>query len=129
MPLNLAARASTWWAKWKLVFWLVCALGLSAWLNVHQWKRAITADLRVENRGLRESIDDATALVSLAQRRADILDAAARRNAANLDQSSDLYRGAVNARPITDPRCAPGQPRQDATNRALGAPAPGESPR
>lgn len=124
MPLNLAARASTWWAKWKIVFWLVLALAGSAWLNVHQWKKAITAPLRAENAGLREAADTSADLLADAHARADLLADASERAAANLTEASDDYRGAARARPITDPRCAPGSGRQDAVNRALGAQPP-----
>lgn len=117
----------TWWAKWRLVFWLGAVIVSLAALNLWQWKRAIEAPLRLTIDAKDRALDLSEGLLADTTARAMTLDAAAERAAAQLAGAGKDYRKAVAARPLTHSNCAPGRGRVDATNRALGAP-PTETP-
>lgn len=111
-------RIGAWWTAWRWVVLLALLCAASAWLNVVQWKRAITAPLRAENAELAETL-----------RRVEQLAAGRNRDDAELLESLDaiaergqrtrtVYREAASAAPLPNV-CAPGPERVDAINRAL----------
>lgn len=115
----LSARLSAWWLAWKWVVILAALLAGSAWLNVMQWKRAIAAPLRAENRELRELAERTEALAR---------DATKDNLALIADLDGIVERGrtvrikylkAATAAPLPA-QCAPGAARVDAVNEALG---------
>lgn len=117
--MAIADRISAWWLAWKWVVILATALAGSAWLNVWQWKRAINAPLRAENRALNEALEMQNELARDARRDNDqLLD--------RLDEIADrgqrtrtIYRNAAAAAPLAE-ACAPGAARIEAVNQALG---------
>ena len=119
---TLGARASAWWSSCQWVIYLLLALALSIALNVWQWKRSITAPLRAEVAAQGKALDDSAALAGESRAREVKLGAAADKVIAQLDKASLDYHSAAKAAPLDQEHCAPGQPRMDATNRALGAP-------
>lgn len=112
-------RVAAWWAAWKWVALLVLALAASGWLNVWQWKRAITAPYRAQIADKDAALNTSQQLLESANRRADVLNQAADVAAGALQQADKDYRRAVATRPL-DARCAPEQGRVDAVNKALG---------
>ena len=117
---TLSARASAFWLAWKWVLMLLVLLGLSVWLNVHQWKQAITAPLRAEVKAKDQALATSQDLLTDMQATAIRLEQAGAAVAGNLSQASRDYRRAAKDRPMA-PGCAPGQGRIDAVNRSLGA--------
>ncbi len=117
----VTARLTAWWSAWKYVVALAAALAGSLALNYWQHRQALTAPLRAEVAGLKGALDDSQALLGDVRASASELASAADAASRMLDKAGGDYRKAVAQRPITDPRCAPGQGRQDAVNRALGA--------
>lgn len=119
--MSIGARAAAWWSAWKWIAILAGVLGLSVWGNLMQWRNAATAPLRDENRQLERAIEDAEKILGDNAASAERLRGAAEKAATQLAAAGTDYRRAAQARPLTSPQCAPGQARQDAVNRALGA--------
>jgi hypothetical protein len=119
---TLSARASAFWLAWKWVLLLLVLLGLSVWLNVHQWKQAITAPLRAEVAAKDQALDTATDLLQDGRKSEQRLLAAMDKASGQLEGASATYRQAAKNRPL-DPVCAPGRGRVDSVNRMLGAPS------
>lgn len=122
MIAGIGERAATWWSAWKFVVILAAALAASLWVNVWQWKRAIAAPLRAEVAARDEALLKSEQLLADTQSRAAELADAASVAAAQLGSAGAAYANAKKQRPITDPKCAPGQARVDALNKALGQP-------
>lgn len=128
---GVRASAAGWWSAWKYVAILVLLLGGSVWLNVHQYvsgKVALaTAPLKDRVSGLEQAQQQAAGLIADGQARErgllDAMDAAA----TTARQAGSAYRAAAKQQPLPI-QCAPGQPRMDATNRALGAQIPEKQP-
>lgn len=125
---SISARLADWWSAWQLVAYLAAALGLSLYANYWQWKRAVTADLRQDNKALTETLDAVNVIAKQA----------AIDGKANLDALAKIaergrttrivYRQAAVADPLPA-QCAPGQARMDAVNSGIPRPkgqAPGE---
>lgn len=116
---TISARLSAFWLAWKWVVILSIALGLSLWGNWTQLKRGMTADLRLENKDLRDAVtaysriasertrDDAALLAKL-----DLIHGTTRSH-------FRAYTSAAQRKPLAA-NCAPGAERVDAVNRALG---------
>ncbi len=119
---TLQARATAFWLAWKYVIVLLVLLGLSVWLNVHQWKQAITAPLRAEVAAKDQALDTATDLLRDGRASEQRLIAAMNTASGQLEGASSDYRKAARNRPL-DPGCAPGRGRVDSVNRMLGAPS------
>lgn len=115
----MRARLEAFWLAWKYVLLLLVLLAVSLFANYRQWRASIVAPLKVENRTLTETLATTNELARHA-------------HADNVELLRDLgimvdhgrtqrivYRDARTAEPL-DPRCAPGQARVDAVNRALG---------
>lgn len=126
--MTILARAGAFWAASKWLLILGGLLAASVTLNVKQYAdcrvKLAVAPLKDENRALEQAQEVSAGLLSDAHARAQVLDEAASRAADRLGQAGRDYRAARAARPLTDPRCAPGPARVDATNRALGAQPP-----
>ncbi len=116
----IASRASAWWLAWKWVVILVVLLAASCWLNVHQWKRAITAPMRAEIAAKEKALADSQGLLIDMHATAERLERASGKVASNLNKASREYEQAVKDRPLP-PQCAPGKARVDAVNSTLGA--------
>lgn len=114
------ARFASWLGAWKYVLILLALLIASAWLNVWQWKQAITAPLRGENASLKAAAATSAALLKDGQEREFHLIQAASAAATLLDGAKDDYNAAIALKPLTSPECAPGKARVSAVNRALG---------
>ncbi len=116
--MSLSARLSAWWAAWQWVaiLLLVC-LALAA-LNVWQWKRAITAPLRDQNRELTRALDQVAELAAGRNRDDAELIADLERIAERGRTTRTVYREAAAKAPLPE-QCAPGQARMDAVNRGL----------
>lgn len=121
--MALTDRLAAWWSSWQLVIYLALALAASLAGNVWQWKRAITAPLRAEVRGLEQAQATAAQLIADGQARERKLLDAADVVAGTMAQAGRDYREAKRTAPLP-PQCAPGQARMDAVNRALGAKEP-----
>jgi hypothetical protein len=119
---TLSARASAFWLAWKWVLLLLVLLGLSVWLNVHQWKQAITAPLRAEVATKDQALDTAVDLLQDGRKSEQRLMAAMDTASGQLEGAARDYRQAAKNRPL-DPGCAPGRGRVDSVNRMLGAPS------
>ena len=119
---TLRDRASAFWLAWKWVLLLLVLLGLSVWLNVHQWKQAITAPLRAEVKAKDQALATSQGLLADMQQSAARLEKAGAVVATNLSQASRDFRRAAAERPLTE-GCAPGPGRINSVNRALGAPS------
>lgn len=123
--MGLRARLSGWWSAWKYVAILGLLLAGSLVLNLHLYvsKRVelATAPLKDQVAALEEAQDTAAQLLEDGQKRERALFDAIDTATAGARQAGRDYRAAAQAHPI-DPQCAPGQARQDAVNRALGAP-------
>ena len=122
---TLRARASALWLAWKWVLLLLVLLGLSVWLNVHQWKQAITAPLRAEVKAKDQALATSQDLLNDMQRSAARLEKAGAAVATNLSQASRDFRKAAAERPLAE-GCAPGRGRVNSVNRSLGAPRDAE---
>lgn len=124
MSTPIRARLAGWWSAWKYVAILGLLLAGSLALNLHLYVskkvELATAPLKELAAEQSQALVDSAELVASSRTAAEELAAAARRTAANLSEASDDYRAAARIRPL-DPICAPGQGRQDAVNRALGA--------
>ena len=120
MIAGFGDRAAAWWSAWKFVVILAAALAGSLWVNAWQWKRAIAAPLRAEVAAKDEALLKSEQLLADTQARAVELADAASAAAAQLGSAGTAYAKAQRQRPITDPKCAPGQARVDAINKALG---------
>lgn len=114
-------RLTAWLGAWKYVLILAVLLAGSLWLNVHQWKQAITAPLRDQVAGLEQAQETAAGLIADGQARERGLLEAAGAVESRLRSAGKAYRAAAAAQPLPI-LCAPGPDRMDATNRALGAP-------
>lgn len=125
---TLSARFAGWWSAWKYVVILLVLLAGSAWLNLHLYVRLQTQPLRAEVASKDQALQVSATLLGGALQSAQVLGDAARRTTANLTESSGQYRDAARLHPLA-PICAPGQGRQDAVNRTLGAPQPPEKKR
>jgi len=117
--MTLKQRIAAFWLAWKWVLILGAMLAASLWGNWHQFKQALTANLRIENKALTDALDVTTQLARERMRDdtqllAD-LDAIATRG----QQVRVVYRKAAAAKPLPA-QCAPGQARIDAVNRGLG---------
>lgn len=123
MSAQVQGRLSGWWSAWKYVVILALLLGLSAWLNVWQWKRAITAPLRAANAELEAAAATSLQLAQDGQTRERKLLDAADITAGTLQQAGKEYRQAIANRPLA-PQCAPGPQRVAAVNAALGSSEP-----
>lgn len=119
--MSLRDRAAAWWSAWKWVVILAIALAASGWVNVWQWKRAITAPLREQVASKDEALKTSAALLQDVQASTRRLLSAQDRVAGNLATAARSYEQAAAERPLA-PNCAPGQHRMDSVNRALGAP-------
>lgn len=123
--MGLRARLSGWWSAWKYVVILGLLLAGSLVLNLHLYvsKRVelATAPLKDQVTALEQAQDTAAQLLEDGQKRERALFDAIDTATASARQAGRDYRAAAAANPI-DPLCAPGQARQDAVNRALGAP-------
>jgi len=119
---TLSQRASAFWLAWKWVLLLLVLLGLSVWLNVHQWKLAITAPLRAEVAAKDQALDTATDLLKDGRASERRLIAAMDTASGQLEGAARDYRQAAKNRPL-GPGCAPGRGRVDSVNRMLGAPS------
>lgn len=107
-------------AVWQAVFFLVLALGLSLWGNVHLFLKLHDAPLRAELAGKQEALDQSAALLKDANELgATLYEAAAHTKATLLSASADYAQAAKN-RPL-GVMCAPGAGRQSAVNHSLGA--------
>lgn len=102
---------------------LVPALMLSVGLNVWQWRRAVTAPLRLENRALGAALTTVNALAK----------DAARDNTALLSELDALVERGRTARTVyrrvaaqapLPAQCAPGADRIQAVNQGLGPSEP-----
>lgn len=121
----LGARLNAIWLAWKWVLLLLVLLGLSVWLNVHQWKQAITAPLRAEVKAKDQALDTSQGLLADMQKSAARLEKAGAAVATNLSQASRDFRKAAAERPLAE-GCAPGRGRINSVNRSLGAPREAE---
>lgn len=119
--MSLRDRAAAWWSAWKWVVILAIALAASVSVNVHQWKRAITAPLREQVASKDEALKTSAALLQDVQASTRRLLSAQERVAGNLANAALSYEQAAVERPLAS-NCAPGQHRMDSVNRALGAP-------
>lgn len=124
---GIRASAAGWWSAWKYVVVLALLLGGSVWLNVHQYVTdkvdLATAPLKDRVAGLELAQQQAAGLIADGQaRERGLIDALGSATDA-ARQAGRVYRSAAKAQPLPI-QCAPGQPRMDATNRALGAHAP-----
>lgn len=125
---TIGARLEAFWLAWKYVVILLALLGLSLWGNLHQYVASKTAPLRAEVTSKQAALDTSADLLAGSLQSAAALGDAARRATANLTESSDAYRSAARLHPLPA-NCAPGQGRQDAVNRAMGATNPPEKTR
>ncbi|WP_454262140.1 hypothetical protein [Pseudoxanthomonas mexicana] len=119
---GIGARLSAFWLAWKWVVLLLVLLGLSVWLNVHQWKQAITAPLRAEVKAKDQALTTSQGLLTDMQESAARIEKASSTVASNLSQASRDFRRAATERPLAV-GCAPGPGRINSVNRALGAPS------
>lgn len=123
--MTIRARLSGWWSAWKYVAILGLLLAGSLVLNLHLYVskhvELATAPLKDKVDGLEQAQDTAAQLLEDGQARERALFGAMEEATNRARQAGRDYRAAAAARPI-DPLCAPGQARQDAVNRALGAP-------
>lgn len=115
--MSLSVRA-------EILLLVVVLFAASLWLNVVQWKRAITAPLREQVNDMGKALDDSATLLSRSRERAALLEAASERATARLANAGRAYDDAAKTRPLTDPKCAPGPGRVGAINQALGAKPP-----
>lgn len=113
----------------QCVLVVVPLLLLSVALNVWQWRRAVTAPLRLENRALGAALTTVNALAKDAARDNTALlaelDALVERGRV----TRTVYRRAAAQAPLPS-QCAPGADRIQAVNQGLGPsePPPKESP-
>ncbi|MGH8081885.1 MAG: hypothetical protein ACREP7_15025 [Lysobacter sp.] len=117
--MAISARISAWWLAWKWVVILAIALAASAWLNVIQWKRSITAPLRAENRAMERALDDQVEIAKDARRDNAALLQDLEQIAERGQRERIVYRKAAAATPLPA-QCAPGAGRINAVNDALG---------
>lgn len=115
-------RLAGWASAWKYVLILGGLLGLSIWLNLHQWKRAGEAPLRARIAAQDQALEDSAQINKDMRDSARELLLASDISAGTLQQSAKDYADARRRAPLTNLNCAPGAGRIDATNRALGAP-------
>lgn len=116
----MIASLRRWWLTWRHVAVLAVLLVLSLAANTWQAYRALTAPLRAENEQLSRSLEQVKQIAS-GRNRDDAellakLDAIATRG----QRIRIEYRTAAASAPLPE-QCAPGKPRVDAVNRALGA--------
>lgn len=111
-------RAAAWWSAWQFVVYLALGLLLSLAVNVWQWKRAITAPLRAENKVLNDAIGTFNGIAKKRtqddSRLTDELAAIVERGR----NTRNVYLKAAKAKPLPQ-QCAPGKARMDAVNQGL----------
>lgn len=124
--MSIRDRAAAWWSAWQFVVWLSLGLLLSLAANVWQWKRALTAPLREENKTLNDTLGTINRLASDAaeENRGLTQELAVIVERGRTDRI--VYRDAAAASPLA-PNCAPGKARVEAINSILGpqGPTPG----
>jgi len=117
--MAFAERWAAWWAAWKRVLLLAVFLGLSVWLNVHQYgsKREAAADARAKAyaQALTATGEVAKQATKDSDQLLDRLEQIAQRG----ERTRVVYRDAAAAQPLAE-NCAPGQARVDAINEGLG---------
>lgn len=122
--MALKDKLAGWWSAWKYVAILGLLLAGSMALNLHLYVskkvELATAPLKDEVAAKAKALEDSAALIASSSKAAQDMAAAATRAAANLGEASNDYRAAARAEPLPI-QCAPGQARQAAVNRALGA--------
>lgn len=102
---------------------LVPALMLSVGLNVWQWRRAVTAPLRLENRALGAALTTVNALAKDAARDNTALLAELDALVERGRTTRTVYRRAAAQAPLPA-QCAPGADRIQAVNQGLGPSEP-----
>lgn len=112
-------RVAAFWLAWKWVLILAALLAASLWGNWTQFKRELTANLRAENKDLREAIDTHARLASERNRDDAALMAKLDEIQGTTHKHFRAYTRAAERKPLA-PNCAPGAERIDAVNRALG---------
>lgn len=117
--MTLKQRIAAFWLAWKWVLILSAALAASLWGNWHQFKRALTANLRLENKALTAALDVTTRMANARLRDDTQLMTDLEAIAARGQRVRVVYRQAAAAKPLPA-QCAPGQARIDAVNRGLG---------
>lgn len=114
---------AAWWSAWKWVAILIVVCLLLILLNVWQWKRAITADLRADNKSLTEAMDQVREIATNRTRDDSILITELGELVERGRETRILYRQAAIATPLPV-QCAPGQARVDAVNAGLSGSIP-----
>jgi len=114
----MIARITAWLGAWKYTLIACVLLALSLYTNYWQFKRAITANLRADNKALTETLDAVNVIAKQA----------AIDGRANLDELARIaergrttrivYRQAAVAAPLPA-QCAPGAARMDAVNAGV----------
>lgn len=121
--VSLSTRLTAWWSAWKwVVILLLVCLALAA-LNVWQWKRAITAPLRGENKVLTEALERYSRMAEDRNRDDSELFTELEAIAERARSTRTVYREAAAAAPLPQ-QCAPGQARMDAINQGLSGQSP-----
>lgn len=120
---TIGPRLSAWWAACKFVVILAAALAASLYANYRQWRHAIEAPLRAENRALESWIQRSTKIANERQAEA----AALFKRLEVIDEWTSrgvrVYHQAAKASPLPS-NCVPGQARADAVNAILGPQGP-----
>lgn len=119
----ISTRIAAFWAAWKFVVILASVLALSLYTNYRQWRRAIEAPLKAENKALTDWVNTSTQIANERAtesatlfERLEVIDQWTSRGIT-------VYQKAANAAPLA-PNCAPGQARVDAVNELLGPQSP-----
>ena len=109
-----------WWLTWRYIVVLAALLVLSIAGNTWQVYRLLTAPLRAENKQLGRALEQIEQIAA-GRNRDDALLLDTLGEIAERGQRVRVeYRKAAAAAPLPE-QCAPGAPRVDAVNRALGA--------
>lgn len=115
---GLRDRAAAWWSAWQFVVYISLGLLLSLAANVWQWKRAITAPLRAENKAQAEALGTIRVLAKRRTRDDIELVGDLEKIVERGRTTRTVYLKAAKATPLPQ-QCAPGQARIDAVNQGL----------
>jgi hypothetical protein len=123
---SISARIAAWWSAWQFIVYLGLALALSLYGNYWQFKRAITANLRADNKALTETLDAVRGIARQKVGDDAINYDELRRIVERGRQTRIVYRQAAAAAPLPA-QCAPGAARMDAVNAGIPRPE-GQAP-
>lgn len=117
--IGVGTKLAQLWAAWKVSIVIAALLAASLYANYVQWRLAVTAELRVENRELKGALDTINQLA--VDRNADQAALLARMEAIadRAERTKTVYRMAAASMPLASD-CMLGTERVDAINSGLG---------